>query len=212
MKTTFAPYLKGFKQTGKLIEDVPSFYMLHNDIRTLEHTLKVKDEAARIAGFLDPNLLEKSIAAALLHDISNVIPVPQMLHSAEELGIEILDDERKYARSVHQKLSAVMAREIFGITDADVLQAIESHTTYRSTAEMVDKILFVADKISWELPGEHQHLKVMREQVFQYKIDEAILTYLDFIWDQRDKLKLVHPWLIEARNELKKKVTSYETY
>lgn len=67
---------------------------------------------------------------------------------------------------------------------------------------MVDKILFVSDKISWELSGEHPHLTEMRRNTYEINIDKAILIYLDSIWEQKDKLKLIHPWLIKAREEL----------
>jgi hypothetical protein len=42
----------------------------------------------------------------------------------------------------------------------------------------------------------------MREEVNKLEIDKAILIYLNHIWDQRNILKLVHPWLIKAREEI----------
>lgn len=42
----------------------------------------------------------------------------------------------------------------------------------------------------------------MREEVNRLEMDKAILIYLNHIWDQRNTLKLVHPWLIKARKEL----------
>lgn len=62
--------------------------------------------------------------------------------------------------------------------------------------------MFVSDKISWNLPGEHPYLIEMREEVNRLEMDKAILIYLNHIWDQRNTLKLVHPWLIQAREEL----------
>jgi HD superfamily phosphohydrolase YqeK len=67
---------------------------------------------------------------------------------------------------------------------------------------MTDKILFVSDKISWKLPGEHPYLQEMREEVNKHEIDKAILIYLNHVWNQRSILKLVHPWLIKAREEM----------
>ncbi|SMF87022.1 putative HD superfamily hydrolase of NAD metabolism [Paenibacillus uliginis N3/975] len=206
MNNIFNVYIEGFNLTGDLYQDITLFFTLNNDQRTLEHTLNVADEAKRIAERfeIDP---DKVIQASLLHDISNVIPVSKMLNAAEELSIEILDEERKYSRSVHQKLSKCMAQEIFNITDDEVLSAIESHTTHKSNATTTDKILFVSDKISWELPGEHTYLQEMRTKVYENEIDQAIMIYLNHIWDQRNKLKLVHPWLIQAREELLLKIS-----
>ncbi|MFD0618163.1 bis(5'-nucleosyl)-tetraphosphatase (symmetrical) YqeK [Paenibacillus sp. GCM10027629] len=204
MKFVLLPFIEGFNQTGDLTKDITYFFQMNDDLRTLEHTLQVAREAERIAGLygLDP---EQVVQAALLHDISNVIPISTMLDAAEALDIEILDEERKYNRSVHQKLSSCMAREIFGITDQDILDAIESHTTHQANASLIAKVLFVSDKISWNLPGEHLHLQEMRRHVDALEIDQAILIYLNQIWEQRHKLKLVHPWLIEAREELLRK-------
>jgi HD superfamily phosphohydrolase YqeK len=131
-----------------------------------------------------------------------VVPVTNMLQTAEELSILILEEERKYSRIIHQKLSKAMAQEIFLIDDADILSAIECHTTLKSNSTMIDKILFISDKISFDLPGEHKYLLDIRSKVDGGYINDAILIYLNSIWEQRDKLKLIHPWLINAREEL----------
>jgi HD superfamily phosphohydrolase YqeK len=125
-----------------------------------------------------------------------------MMSIAEELLIEILEEERRYPRIVHQKLSKDMSRDIFRMKNVEVLNAIECHTTHKSGASKLDKILFVADKISWDLPGEHQFQELMREKLLSSDLDGAVLIYLNHVWGQRNNLKLVHPWLIEAREEL----------
>ncbi|MFD1176672.1 bis(5'-nucleosyl)-tetraphosphatase (symmetrical) YqeK [Paenibacillus puldeungensis] len=201
MNNIFSGYTNGLVFTGDIKQDVHDFFNLNKDIRTLNHTLDVAAEAVRIANLfsMDPQKVE---CAALLHDISNVIPISTMLEVAERLSIEILEDEYKYDRSVHQKLSKYMAYDVFEIDDEEILNAIESHTTHKPNSNMIDKILFVSDKISWSLPGEHPFLNEMRIEVNNLEIDKAILIYLDHIWDQRNILKLVHPWLIKAREEL----------
>ncbi|MCD9025459.1 bis(5'-nucleosyl)-tetraphosphatase (symmetrical) YqeK [Cohnella silvisoli] len=206
MNELFKKYTKDFYSSGDLNEDINQFFTQNGDLRTLKHTLEVAAEAKHIAELyaIDP---AKVIKASLLHDISNVIPISTMLDVAKELSIEILDEEHKYDRSVHQKLSKYMAQDIFGITDYEILNAIESHTTHKANASMTDKILFVSDKISWKLPGDHPYLQEMRIKVNELEIDKAILIYLNNIWDQRDKLKLVHPWLIKAREELMENVS-----
>lgn len=194
-------YTENFVLSGDIHEDIHRFFVSNDDVRTLKHTLEVAQEAKRISLLfgVDPT---KPVRAALLHDISNVVPISSMLELARAFSIDILDEERKYDRSVHQKLSKYMAEHIFREQDREVLHAIESHTTHKSNANMTDKILFIADKISWKLPGEHPYLQEMRIQVDNLEIDQAILIYLNHIWDQRGLLKLVHPWLIRAREEL----------
>ncbi|MEF2965326.1 bis(5'-nucleosyl)-tetraphosphatase (symmetrical) YqeK [Paenibacillus sp. M1] len=199
--TCLAPYEAGLELTGSLLQDVGTFFKLHGDQDTWDHTLKVTSQAVRIARLygVDP---QKAEQAALLHDVSNVIPVTQMLQVAKQLPIEILDEEPGYPRILHQKLSRAMAEIIFGIADEDILNAIECHTTLKPGATLFDKVVFIADKVAWELPGEQTYLDDIRRLVDGQKLDEAAFAYTDHVWNQREHMKLVHPWLIEAREEL----------
>jgi predicted HD superfamily hydrolase involved in NAD metabolism len=205
MYPIYKQYVNGIIFTTNLKNDIKSFLNYHNEKETYEHTIKVAHEASKIALLFDadPELAEQ---AGLLHDISNVIPIDNMMSVAEELSIEILEEELLYPRIIHQKLSKDMSRNIFRFTNVEVLNAIECHTTLKAGASKLDKILFVADKISWELPGEHPYQDEMREKLKSSDLDGAAIVYLNHVWAQRNKLKLVHPWLIEAREELKLKI------
>ncbi|MFC3801468.1 bis(5'-nucleosyl)-tetraphosphatase (symmetrical) YqeK [Cohnella sp. GCM10012308] len=187
--------------SGDLMRDIEVFFKLNNDSETLQHTLKVAAEARNVAGLYDVDPV-KAEQAGLLHDISNVIPVSNMLEAAKQLSIDILEEELKYERILHQKLSRAMAESIFNITDEDILSAIECHTTLKPDAALLDKVLFISDKISWELPGDHAYLLEIRDEVYNQKLDKGVLIYLDSIWEQRSKLKLVHSWLLLAREQL----------
>jgi len=201
MNSILKPYLLNVELSNDLRKDIHSFFEAHHDQETLEHTLTVAAEAKRVAGLFgaDPQKAEK---AGLLHDISNVVPVSKMLDLAKALSIEIMDEEYKYDRIIHQKLSKAMAKEIFHINDQEILSAIECHTTLKPQSSLLDKVLFISDKISWNLPGEHSYLQEIRDKVNKYKLNDGILIYLEQVWEERSKLKLVHPWLIEAREEL----------
>lgn len=108
MNDIFSCYTENLILTGNIREDIHAFFSQNKDLRTLNHTLEVANEAIRIAKLfgLDPQKVE---CAALLHDISNVVPISRMLEVAEQLSIEVLEEEYKYDRSVHQKLSRYMA-------------------------------------------------------------------------------------------------------
>ncbi|MFM9282169.1 bis(5'-nucleosyl)-tetraphosphatase (symmetrical) YqeK [Paenibacillus jiagnxiensis] len=203
MNSVLEPYVKDLKITGELEADIKSFFLSYGDHETLDHTLKVANEAERVAKMynVDP---QKAKQAGLLHDISNVVPVSEMMRVAEELSVHILEEEYQYPRIIHQKLSKAMAAEIFNIRDEGILDAIECHTTLKPQSGMLDKVLFISDKISWELPGEHPYLLDIKTKVHDQQLIAGILIYLNHIWEQRTQLKLVHPWLIAAREELLK--------
>lgn len=200
--TGLETYAEGLVLTGSLLQDVGAFFKLHDDSATWEHTLKVTSHAVRIARLFDVDPL-KAEQAALLHDISNVIPAHLFLDAAREAGIEVFEEELAYPRILHQKLSRAMAQQIFEVEDLEVLGAIECHTTLKSGASRFEKVVFIADKVAWDQPEEHSYLNEVRRLVDEGRLDDAVLAYLDQIWNERTKLKLVHSHLIEARAQLK---------
>lgn len=195
--------LKPFVQveiTGNLKEDIAAIFHCHQDEETLKHVLKVAEEAIRISKRfgVEP---EEAEQAGLLHDISNIVPVNLMLEVAKELSVKVEEEEYKYPRIIHQKLSRAMAEQVFGISNPNILNAIECHTTLKSNASQLDKVLFIADKLSWESPGQIDQHEI-RQKVENNELNQAILIYLDHIWEQRNNLKLVHSWTIQAREDM----------
>ncbi|WP_309119395.1 bis(5'-nucleosyl)-tetraphosphatase (symmetrical) YqeK [Paenibacillus sp.] len=194
-------FIGGIEFSGDVREDVQALFEAHHDQETLDHTLHVANEAVRIARRfgVDETLASE---AALLHDVSNVVPIQWMLSVVETRSIDILEEEIRFPRIIHQKLSKDMAKEIFGCTNLSILNAIECHTTLKAGASQLDKVLFAADKVSWNLPGAHPYQQTMRNKLEAFDLDGAVLVYLNHVWEQRDKLKVVHSWLMEARQEL----------
>jgi len=101
---------------------------------------------------------------------------------------------------IHQKLSVVIAREIFAIEDDAVFSAIGCHTTLKAQASLLDKIVFVADKIQWDQPGLPPYLGSLQEALL-HSLDAAAFVYLDYLWQQRASLRVVHPWPRAAHEE-----------
>ncbi|MBP1992183.1 bis(5'-nucleosyl)-tetraphosphatase (symmetrical) YqeK [Paenibacillus eucommiae] len=201
MHAAYKPFTDGIILIGDLKIDIENFLNYHHEYETFEHTISVAKKAAQIAHLfcIDPELAAQ---AGLLHDVSNVIPVNMMMSIAKNVSVEILEEEFSFHRIIHQKLSRSMANHVFGCANIAVLNAIECHTTLKAGASQLAKVLFVADKISWVLPGEHPYQEKMREHIQLLDLNGAVLVYLDHVWEQRNQMKLVHPWLIEAREEL----------
>ena len=105
---------------------------------------------------------------------------------------------------LHQKLSAVMAREIFGIADEPLLSAIGCHTTLKANASALDKVVFLADKLRWDQAGDPPYLATLRTACGQ-SLNRGAACYLDYLWQQRSRLPVVHPWFVEAYHQLKSK-------
>jgi len=192
-----AHLVSGWVRTGRLGADVRRFLAHHGCRPTAEHSqavVAVAEQAARRFGAQ----VDAVAAAAWLHDVSAVIPRAQRLEAALALGIPVLDEERAVPMILHQKLSAVMAEALFGVHDADVLAAIRYHTTLHPSAGLPAKVVFVADKLAWDQPGRPPYEAAL-SAALERSPDAAVCVYLDWLWEGRASLPVLHPWMVAAR-------------
>jgi predicted HD superfamily hydrolase involved in NAD metabolism len=191
---------QGVAFTGDVSKDVPAFLCHHGCPRTASHSSQVANEAERIARLFG---VDEGLAsmAGWLHDVSAVVPPAERAEAARELGLEVLPEEEAHPMIVHQKLSMVLARELFGVSDPGVLSAVGCHTTLKRDASPLDKVVFVADKIAWDQQGVPPYLEAILEALDR-SLDEAALVYLRWMRERRHELKVVHPWLRDAYEAL----------
>ena len=189
----------GLSLTGQVEQDVPRFLEQHIFPGTARHCAAVAAEAERLAQRfeVDPGAAR---TAGWLHDVSAVIGT-DWLQAAEELGVEILPAELIYPNLLHQKISAVLAREIFGVTDPAVLAAIGCHTTLRPGASQLDRVVFVADKLQWDQPGRPPYEAEMFAAL-EGSLEQGAWVYLNYLWEKREQLVVLHPWAEAAWQEL----------
>ncbi|TBL80036.1 HD domain-containing protein [Paenibacillus thalictri] len=194
-----------FRPSGNMAQDVQQFLKLHHCPRTAEHSVRVAVVAAQLAsrfGGVDPL---DAADAGYLHDISAVVPIPERIRVARELALDVLPEEEAFPLIVHQKISETMASVLFGVSSRSVLSAIGCHTTLKASASRLDMIVFVADKIEWDQAGTPPYITRLT-QALDISLEHGAFSYLEYMWEQRDRLKVVHPWLKEAYFELKRKI------
>jgi predicted HD superfamily hydrolase involved in NAD metabolism len=172
----------------------------HGRAVTAAHSLRVAAEAKRLAQQWGEDAASAEIAG-WLHDISAIVPTNQRLGLAEVLQIDILPEERMYPMIIHQKLSAVIAHEVFGINNPAIISAVGCHTTLKADASRLDKIVFIADKIKWDQAGIPPYFDAMAAAA-KRSLDEAALVYLEFLWQRRATLPVLHPWVEAAYRQL----------
>lgn len=195
--------LAGFKFSGDLSKD--SFELLcscGNEAAAL-HSQKVSQEAVRLAGRFRLDV-QAAATAGYLHDIGRIFSDEMNLQAAEEQGLEILDEERINPMLLHQKLSRAIAKEVFGVEDTAILDAIECHTTLKANASSLDLLLMVADKLSWDSKDSVPILQGIMEGL-EKSLEQGAYSYLSYIWNSRENMKVVHPWIKEAYDYLKLK-------
>lgn len=190
-----------FTPTGKIENAIKAFLLKYNKEVTYKHSIRVANESRKIAVMYHVNE-EKAAIAGYLHDISAIFQNEDRVAVAEEFGIEILQEEREFPMIIHQKLSKVIAKEIFKVDDEEILNAICCHTTLRKYATKMDLVLFVADKIEWDQNGAPPYLAEVKKGL-EKSLEHAAFAYISYLWDRKDKLKVLHPWLEDAYWQLK---------
>ena len=115
--------------------------------------------------------------------------------------MEIDAAEEKYHFLLHQRISRLIAQEEYNINDIEILDAIECHTTLKKNASMYDKIIFIADKISWDQEGVPPYYDLIQSKVMD-SLDKACYAFIKYQFDNK-LLLMPHQWLIEAFDELK---------
>lgn len=204
MNNIFYDFIGDYELTGNIQLDTYNILMKNNRHIIAEHSIRVAGKAYDIAKKFGVDEISAKIAG-FLHDISGVIPNERKIEVAKLLNIEILPEEERFPLILHQKLSAVMSQEVFGIDNISVLSAIECHTTLKANASMLDMVLFVADKMEWDQNGTPPYIKEVEEGL-NISLEQAAFSYLKYQWDNRDKLIVIHPWLEEAYRDLYNKI------
>jgi len=204
MKEILKDIVKEFQVTGDIKKDVCNLLGEYNRNIIADHSLRVSRKAKVLARQFGGDE-EFAEIAGLLHDISGVIPNGQKLEVARKLNIEVLQEEELVPSILHQKISKVIAEEIFDIRDTSILAAISCHTTLRANATKMDMILFIADKLEWDQTGAPPYFLKVEEQL-KKSLELGVYTFIKYQLDNRENLMVLHPWLEEAYLDLKAKV------
>lgn len=205
MNPLWQPYFGQIALSGNLARDVTAVLTHHQLPRVAGHVHRVAQEARRLAVQFGADAIGAE-TAGWLHDISAVIPNRVRVDLCQALNIPVLPGEVDFPMILHQKLSAAVAQDVFGVRETAVLSAIGCHTTLKAGASLLDKLVFVADKIKWDQSGNPPYLTEI-ETAATHNIDDACRIYLNYLWQQRDTLRIVHPWFRAAYEELGSQVS-----
>ncbi|SFD56073.1 putative HD superfamily hydrolase of NAD metabolism [Lentibacillus persicus] len=110
-----------------------------------DHTLRVTETAAELAAKYDADI-EKVRLAAILHDYAKYFPLDKMKNIIKnsELPNNLLHFHHELW---HGPAASVIVYEKHGVSDTDIRNAIQYHTTGRAGMTTFETILFVADYI-----------------------------------------------------------------
>ncbi|MBD5476071.1 MAG: HD domain-containing protein [Lachnospiraceae bacterium] len=143
-----------------------------------EHTLSVAYTAANLAAVHGVDI-EKALVAGMLHDCAKCLSYKKQMSLCSQNHIVLSETEaQEDSPLLHAKAGGALAKQEYGITDEDILNAIYYHTTGRPQMSPLEQVIYIADYIE---PGR-KHMKrtaAIEEQYMQNLAAARKLAYQD---------------------------------
>ena len=112
------------------------------------HTLAVEQMAMRIGAVYAPEKINILRAAALLHDVTKELKMPDQLELCKKYGISVLENDKFAPKTFHAKTAAELIKDKYSeYADDEVVSAVRWHTTGRAEMSVCEKIIYLADYI-----------------------------------------------------------------
>ncbi len=179
--------------------------------KRLLHTYAVEEEISSLAKIYCPEAEYELRAAALLHDITKELKLPEQLTLCEKNAIPYTEEETLTPKIFHAKTAvAVINADFPEYAALDAVKSIRWHTTGRRGMTLFDKLLYLADWIEATRTFEQcRELRAFFYNWFEKAEDkekhllETMIKALDMtITDLIGDGNIIHPDTLDARNSL----------
>lgn len=193
--------------TPQIRSDILTWLQSHVPESRIRHILRVEAMSADLARHhhLDP---DKAAQAGLMHDLAKFFQPDRLLAMAQQEGLVLDAIDRAAPHLLHAEVSAIVARDEFGITDDGILNAIANHTLGKPGMDPLSCIVFLADTLE-PGRGKTDELETLRTlslsnlQTAVWRTADYGLQYL-LRSDQ-----LIHPRTVITRNWFLQEVSSH---
>lgn len=130
------------------INEIKEALALCLDEERYEHSLGTAECASELAERYGENA-DKAYLAGLLHDCAKCETkesLEKILHTEREF-LSLTDCEFLAPKTFHAPAGVIVARDKFKINDSEILSAIRWHTIGKKDMSLLEKIIYLADKI-----------------------------------------------------------------
>ena len=166
------------------------------------HSLGAEETARELAARFGADE-EKAALAALIHDNAKCFEYKKLVKIVNENNFPIKDDVKNNHKILHAFAGAYLAQKELGIEDKDILNAIMYHTTGRIGMSLLEKIVYLSDKLEKRTrPPEYRNkiAKILKET---NDINKTILVTIDLtIRSLLDRKLSINSRTIEVWNDL----------
>lgn len=143
--------------------------------------------------------VDRAAQAGLMHDLAKYFKPHRLLEMArlENLSLDPVDEANPHL--LHANVSAIVARDEFGITDQEILAAIANHTLGKPGMSSLSCVVFLADTLE-PGRGDTAELNLLR-QVSQQNLNQAVWMTCNYTLKHLiETHRLIHPQALQTRN------------
>lgn len=186
------------KSTAIMHEKVLAWLTENVPVSRVNHIVRVEQMAVDLAVHYKVDH-HKAAMAGLMHDLAKYFKPHKLLQMAHKEGLEVDEVMEANPHLLHADVSAIVARDTFGVEDKEVLQAIANHTLGRPGMSVLCSIVFLADSLE-PGRGDSSELQALR-QLSRQDINQAVWKTSDYTLKfLLESSCLVHPRVVFTRN------------
>ncbi|OGH99867.1 MAG: hypothetical protein A2039_03750 [Candidatus Melainabacteria bacterium GWA2_34_9] len=172
------------------------------------HSLGAEEKARELAVRFGADV-EKAVLAALIHDNAKCFPYKELVKIVEDNKFPIADDIKNNHKILHAFAGAYLAQKELGIDDEDILNAIMYHTTGRVEMSLLEKIVYLSDKLETKTRPPEYLDKINKVLDETNDIDKTILLTIDLtIRSLLDRKLVINSQTIDVWNHLTTKFSN----
>ena len=163
------------------------------------HSVGVMECASWLAGLYGADV-KKAEVAGLVHDCAKELEKPVAKEYLKKLSLDdvILQNKGLW----HGPVGTIVAREEYGVTDEETLDAIYYHTIGRSKISLLSKIVYMADMLEINRDKEFSWVPAVRKKA-ERDLDGALMEIIDHtLRSILDRELMMHPNAVTMRNEI----------
>lgn len=190
----------------KLTEEIRKFAEKKEKPTRYEHSVRVAETCAYLCRHygIDDN---KGYLTGIAHDICKDFPKEELLELALKDGKPILEVDRRKPALLHGRAAAILLKEKFKITDTEIIEAVEVHTSGAIGMCDLSKCLWLADKIE---PGRSWSTDEYRNNLMKLSLSEMYYVVFKENYDNLvekgfevypDTLEILHYYENELGNK-----------
>lgn len=164
----------------------------------LQHILRVEQMAIALSE-VHGESVDRAAQAGLMHDLAKYFKPEKLLTLAKAAKLHLDPVDEANPHLLHADVGAMVARDEFGVTDAEVLEAIANHTLGRPGMSQLSCIVYLADSLE---PGRGNtaELQTLRH-VSQNDLIRATWLACDHsITGLMHSRRMIHPRALLTRN------------